>query len=108
MKKIVSISQIYNNEIQEIFKLNDENKLESTGIIPKVYFEMKSNLLNINQNIFEKNYRHTYSQNYNENLAQFKAKFENNTETADYENQNEEKKGLNLEVLKKFKPNINN
>lgn len=108
LKKIVSISQIYNNEIQEIFKLNDENKLESTGIIPKVYFEMKSNLLNINQNIFEKNYRHTYSQNYNENLAQFKAKFENNTETADYENQNEEKKGLNLEVLKKFKPNINN
>ena len=73
---------------QEIFYLNETQKLDSTGLIPEVYNKMKENNISFNQNIFDKDYKHTYSNDINEML---------NSE-----------KTINPEILKKFKKDFLN
>lgn len=94
-RKISSISEIEKNEennciIRDIFVINKtENQEEhnSTGIIPKLYELAKNESLPINPNIFVNDYKHTYSVvPQNEGLS---------------------KNIKNIEVLKKFKKELN-
>ncbi len=85
--KIASISQITNGIKEEIFALNQERELVSTGLIPRFFEKIKD--VNINQNIFDKEYIHTYQRI---PLP--------DTNTAIEE---EPAKKINPEVLKKFK-----
>lgn len=83
--KINSISQVKNGNIEEIFSLNEFNKLNSNGIVPEIYNEIKQDFLSLNQNIFDKEYKHTYYQNSN------------------YTSEHLNKKNINQDILKKFK-----
>lgn len=83
--KIASIAQINQDSIENIFSLNESNQLTSCGVIPKIYDEIKLNSLSVNQNIFEKDYKHTYYKNFGSAIEPVN------------------KKNVNLDVLKKFK-----
>ena len=97
VRKITSIAEIEktlenNHIIKDIFVLNkNENGIEehsSTGVIPKLYELAKSDALPINPNIFVNDYKHTYA----EIIRQ----------------ENTSNKFKNIDVLKKFKKELNN
>ncbi len=93
-KRIISsISQINidnnnNYSIRDIFRYN-KNEHKSCGFIPDFYEVAKINSLSINSNIFDKDYKHTYCKvSKNDTLY-------------------EQSKKVNLEILKKFKKDLN-
>lgn len=87
-KKISSISEILLNDnnalIKDIFLLNEANTHYSTGYTPVAFLEDNSDSINLN--IFDSEYKHTYS------VSPFK---------------DTEKRGVNPEILKKFRKDLN-
>ncbi len=78
-----------NFKINDIFNFSDTEKHTSSGIIPKIYEEIKLQSIPLNSSIFDKEYKHTYCQN---------------TKKDAYEQFS--KKNINLDILKKFKKDL--
>lgn len=86
-KRLVSsISLVKGSELEEIFYLNEENELKSTGIVPDFYYNIEQTALPLSVGVFDAGYKHTY---------QVKVQDENVS--------NPVKKSLNPDILKKFK-----
>ncbi len=87
-KKVTKISEILNNDddfmFNDIFLLNENNEHYSTGYAPDMFLE--DDIDSINLNIFNSDYKHTYT------MSPFK---------------DLQKKGLNPEILKKFRKDLN-
>lgn len=79
-RKVTSLTQIENGQMEDIFNLNDFNEHTSCGVKPCFYNEIKEF---IGSNIFEVGYKHTYPN------------FEEEKETQPVKK--------NVDILKKFK-----
>ena len=94
-KRLSSLSQTNVNqdnecEILDIFNLNYLNEIKSTGLIPRFYEINQSNIISVNNNIFDEDYKHTYYQ-----ISEGVRNIENMP-----------KKSLNIDILKKFKKDL--
>jgi len=88
-RKAASLGEVSTKDnvcsIKNVFVSSKDMQIQSTGLTPDFYEKIKQSSLPVSANIFDENYKHTYFQNQNANI---------------------EKKNLNLDVLKKFKKDI--
>lgn len=85
---VSSISIVENGELKNIFYLNEFLEHCSSGVVPGFYKDIEQSAYSISNTIFDSQYRHTYYQSSQDNES------------------NSLKRNLNIDILKKFKKDL--